>query len=118
MSKMPDPSTAHATPPYSKENTQVYGSQNILPYILVESILPEFDQYLVLCIFFSFLIATLSSKALGLGTSGSAVRISVCLTSLTRLHSITDGVILPPIQNTVRLHKQITLCILYCVSQF
>ena len=47
-----------------------------------QSILLGFDQYLVICLF-GFSIGNSISQALGSGTSGSAVCISVCLTSLT-----------------------------------
>ena len=45
-------------------------------------ILLGFDQYVVICVF-SFTTAISNAKALGSGTSGSAVRVSVCLTLLT-----------------------------------
>jgi len=44
--------------------------------------MPEFAQYLVICVF-SFLMAISVSKALGSGSSGYAVCISACLTLLT-----------------------------------
>ena len=50
----------------------------------------------------------LNLKAFGSDTSGFAVCISVCLTSLTPFP--------PPSQNTVRVFNQITLLILYYIS--
>ena len=57
------------------------GPQSESLYPLLESIPLGFDQYLLIC-FFSFSIVISNSKALGSGTSGVAVHISICLTSL------------------------------------
>ena len=58
--------------------------------------------------FFSFPTAVSASKALGSGTSGSAVCISICLTPLTpcTLNS----------QNTVGVCNQISLLLLYYIN--
>jgi hypothetical protein len=60
----------------------------------------------------SFSIVMSILKALGLGTSGSAVCISVCLTLL--LPQLRE-IILPPSQSTVRAYNQITILTLYSV---
>jgi hypothetical protein len=65
---------------------------------------------------FNFSIANSTSKALGSGSSGSAVCISVCVTSLTpSVHSLRR-IVPPPSQNTVGVCNQTTLIILYYTS--
>ena len=68
-----------------------------------------------LCLF-SFSVAISTSKVLGSGTSGSAVRISVCLTSLTPC-TFNSWEMVPPLsQNTVGVCSQMTLLFLYYIS--
>jgi len=57
------------------------GPQSESFYPLLESIPLGFDQYLVICLF-SFSVVISNSKAFGSGTSGVAVYIYICLTSL------------------------------------
>jgi len=65
---------------------------------------------------FSFSIANSSSEAIGSGTSGSAVCMSVCLTSLIPCTFNLGEIVPPPSQNTVGVCNQITYVILHYSS--
>ena len=68
-----------------------------------------------LCLF-SFSIAISTSKALGSGTSGSAVCISDCLTSLTPC-TFSSWEMVPPLsQNIMGVCYKMTRLLLYCIS--
>jgi hypothetical protein len=64
---------------------------------------------------FIFLIATSTSAALGCGTNGSAVSISVCLIPPGPC-SFNNWQVLPPSQTFLTMRKKIALLILYQIS--
>jgi len=71
----------------------------------------------VTCVFFTFLMAISTSKALGSGTSGSAICIAICLTSLNPMYiQQLRETALPLSQYIVGVCKQITLLIFYYIS--
>jgi hypothetical protein len=71
----------------------------IIVFHLFKSVLPEFDHYLAIYIFFTFAIAIWTSEGLGSGNNDSPVCNSVCLTSLTLCIFNNRAVVLTLTQN-------------------
>jgi hypothetical protein len=83
---------------------KAYESPKSMFPLLPELVQLESNQHLEILYLFSIPTATSTSEALGCGTNGSAVCISVCLTPPAYIQWLPE-VILPPIQNFVKIRK-------------
>jgi hypothetical protein len=85
-------------------------------YLLLRSVLLEFDKYQTIYIFSAFLYKISTSEELYSHTNGSTPCLCLSHTTNAMYIQYLTHVILSPVQNTVRIHKCIIILNVYYVG--